>query len=78
MFPFFNTTLRKVRVTDTVLIVVILLAGAVLRFCRLNDIPFTYDEFSAIFRTQFATFGELIEKGVKIDTHPAGVQVFLF
>ncbi len=78
MFPFFITTVRKVRVTDTVLIVVILLAGAVLRFWRLNDIPFTYDEFSAIFRTQFATFGELIEKGVKIDTHPAGVQVFLF
>ena len=69
---------RKVRVTDTVLIMLILVAGAILRFWRLWEIPFTYDEFSALFRTQFATFGELIEKGVKIDTHPAGVQVFLF
>ncbi|MEI7662094.1 MAG: glycosyltransferase family 39 protein [Bacteroidota bacterium] len=69
---------NKVWVADTLLIVLILLAGAVLRFWRLYDIPFTYDEFSAIFRTRFATFGELIDKGVKVDTHPAGVQVFLF
>jgi hypothetical protein len=78
MIPFFKNISRKVKVTDTTLLVVILLTGAFLRFWRLCDIPFTYDEFSAIFRTQFDTFHELIEKGVKIDTHPAGIQVFLF
>ncbi len=64
--------------TDDVLIILILSIGALLRFYRLCEIPFTHDEFSAIIRTQFSSFHELIEKGVKIDGHPAGVQVFLF
>jgi len=78
MINFIKNHLRKIRVADTLLLAGILLAGAVLRFWRLNDIPFTFDEFSALFRTQFSTFHDLIEKGVKIDTHPAGIQVFLF
>lgn len=78
MISFFRNIKNNIRISDTMLIVIILLAGAILRFWRLNEIPFTYDEFSALFRTQFDTFHELIEKGVKIDTHPAGVQVFLF
>ncbi len=63
---------------DDALIMLILIIGAFLRFYRLTEIPFTHDEFSAIIRTQFSTFGELIDKGVKIDGHPAGVQVFLY
>ena len=63
---------------DDALIMLILLTGALLRFYRLSEIPFTHDEFSAIIRTQFSTFHELIEKGIKIDGHPAGVQVFLY
>jgi hypothetical protein len=64
--------------TDDVLIMLILLIGGLLRFYRLFEIPFTHDEFSAIIRTQFSSFPELIEKGIKIDGHPAGVQVFLY
>ncbi len=64
--------------TDDALIILILLIGTLLRFYRLDEVPFTYDEFSALFRTQFDTFSELIRDGVKIDTHPAGIQVFLF
>ncbi|MDD4604183.1 MAG: glycosyltransferase family 39 protein [Bacteroidales bacterium] len=60
------------------LLFLILVTGAILRCYRLVDIPFTHDEFSAIIRTQFSTFGELIDKGIKIDGHPAGVQVFLY
>lgn len=63
---------------DDALILLILVIGGLLRFYRFSEIPFTHDEFSAIIRTQFATFGELIDKGVKIDGHPAGVQVFLY
>jgi hypothetical protein len=33
---------------------------------------------SALLRTRFDSFGELIEFGVKTDTHPAGVQVFMY
>ena len=38
-----------------------------------------HDEFSALFRTQYHTFHDLILYGVKLnDSHPAGVQVFLY
>ncbi len=63
---------------DIVLIFIILITGALLRFYKLHSIPFTHDEFSALFRLRFDTFKELIEYGVAIDGHPAGVQVFLF
>ena len=78
MIHFSNNIIRRVRITDTWLILIILGIGAILRFWRLPDIPFTHDEFSAIIRAQFTSFHELIEKGVKIDGHPAGVQVFIY
>lgn len=37
-----------------------------------------YDEISTIVRLQFDDFHQLIEKGVKEDVHPAGVQLFLY
>ncbi len=63
---------------DRILIFLIIAIGAVLRFYNYSNIPFTHDEFSAIIRTQFSSFHELIAKGVMIDGHPAGVQVFLY
>lgn len=63
---------------DHLLIFLILVIGAVLRFYKYEAIPFTHDELSAVFRTQFNTFHDLITKGVVVDTHPAGVQVFLY
>ena len=64
--------------TDNVLIIIILLFATFLRFYNFNEIPFINDELSALYRARFDTFGELIEKGVLIDGHPAGVQVFLY
>lgn len=63
---------------NILLIIFILVVAGSLRFFHILQIPFTHDEFSAIFRTHFASFGELIEKGIKIDGHPAGIQVFLY
>ncbi|MCX6284846.1 MAG: glycosyltransferase family 39 protein [Bacteroidetes bacterium] len=63
---------------DRLLIFLIIAIGAILRFYNYSSIPFTHDEFSAIFRTQFSNFHDLIAKGVVVDTHPAGVQVFLY
>ncbi len=63
---------------DRLLIFLIVVVGAILRFYNYNSIPFTHDEFSAIFRTQFSNFHDLITQGVVVDTHPAGVQVFLY
>lgn len=59
-------------------ILIILVGSVLLRFYNLFDIPFTHDEFSTLFRTNFSSFNELIEKGVKIDGHPAGLQVFVY
>lgn len=56
----------------------ILLVGASLRFYNLSNLPFSHDELSALLRTDFNSFHELIELGVKTDYHPAGIQVFLY
>lgn len=58
--------------------VLIISVGAIIRLIDLFNLPYTYDEFSAIFRTRFPDFGQLIEKGVMVDGHPAGIQVFLY
>lgn len=60
------------------ILLIILLVSVVLRFFNFSEIPFTHDEFSALDRLDFDSFSALINEGVKIDGHPAGVQVFLF
>ncbi|HNX07788.1 MAG TPA: glycosyltransferase family 39 protein [Bacteroidales bacterium] len=60
------------------ILLLIMIAACGLRFYDFFAIPYTHDEFSALFRTRFDTFTELINKGVIVDTLPAGVQVFLF
>jgi len=70
---------NKYFTTDTILIGIIIITGTILRFYNYSDLPYSYDEFSALFRTRFTNFFDLIEYGVvKTDTHPAGVQVFMF
>lgn len=56
----------------------IILAGAVLRFRDLGSVSMTADEVSALLRLQFHSFGEMIDKGVRPDGHPAFVQVLLW
>ena len=63
---------------DTLCISLIILVAFVLRAYNFNNIPFNSDELSALYRARFTTFSELINKGVLIDGHPAGVQVFLY
>ncbi|WP_343637070.1 glycosyltransferase family 39 protein [Fluviicola sp.] len=59
-------------------IIGILLLALILRCYDLFSIPYTHDELSGLLRTRFDSFSELIAKGVKIDGHPAFVQVFLY
>lgn len=68
--------LRNFRFSENQLILFIVTAGALLRLWHYPDIPLTHDEFSAIFRARFDNFHDLIEKGIRADGHPAGVQVF--
>jgi len=60
------------------ILVLILLVGAVLRFWKFWEIPFTFDELSALGRLQFDGFYNIIQFGVKPDGHPAGVHLFLY
>ena len=57
---------------------IILLIGAVFRFYHLGYTSLSNDELSALVRTRFTSFSELIEKGVAVDGHPAFVQVLLY
>ena len=70
-----NETSRKL---DYLLLGVILLVAAVLRLWKLGQVPFMHDEFSALFRLKFDSFHDLIQYGIKMDSHPAGVQSFLY
>jgi hypothetical protein len=47
------------------------------RFWHYGDLQFSHDEISALSRTGYSTFAQLIEQGIAIDGHPAGVQTFL-
>jgi len=62
----------------SLVIILLLLMGGLLRFMYLGEIPFFNDELSALSRLEFPNFAALIEEGVKPDGHPAAVQVFLF
>lgn len=76
--------MRKVRnktslKLDYILLGVILVVAALLRLWKLGQVPFMHDEFSALFRLRFDNFHDLIQYGVsENDSHPAGVQVFLY
>jgi hypothetical protein len=68
----------KIRISSNHLVLlIILVTGTLLRTWHLMEIPLTHDEFSVIFRTGYDSFAELIDQGVKVDVHPAGVQVFV-
>jgi hypothetical protein len=63
---------------DYILLGVIMLIAAVLRLWKLGQVPFMHDEFSALLRTRFDNFHDFIQQGVMPDSHPIGVQLFLW
>jgi len=63
---------------ENILLACIVILGTALRSYHFFGLTFTFDELSAMSRLHFSSFGELIEKGVRIDAHPAGIQVFLY
>lgn len=65
-------------IKEHLVFVFILFACIVLRAIPLFEYQFTLDELSGIDRTHFGSFSELIEKGVKIDAHPALIQVLIY
>jgi len=80
-FGIFENSMKHINAKDQVslLLVLIMLAGLVLRCWHALEIPFTFDELSAMSRTQFDSFQDMIGIGViEKDSHPAGIQAFLY
>ena len=63
---------------DYILLTVIMLVAAVLRLWKLGQVPFMHDEFSALLRTRFDNFHDFIQQGIMPDSHPIGVELFLW
>jgi uncharacterized membrane protein len=65
--------------TNTLLLLLILGLGTVLRFWNFSNMPYLHDELSALGRTTYNSVQDVITYGVEInDTHPPGVQLFLY
>jgi hypothetical protein len=70
---------ERLRQPETLLLSGILLLGTVLRLIHLNDLSFSNDELSAVWRCRYDSLGDVLRYGVKEgDMHPAGVQVFMW
>ena len=63
---------------DYILLIIIMVVAAVLRLWKLGQVPFMHDEFSALLRTRFDNFHDFIQQGIMPDSHPIGVQLFLW
>ena len=63
---------------DGFLLIVIMLVASVLRLWKLGQVPFMHDEFSALLRTRFDSFHDFIQQGIMPDSHPIGVEAFLW
>ena len=66
---------QKFEIRDYVASIFIII-GASLRFYGFSDWSLSNDELSAISRTNFSSFSELIDKGIWVDGHPALIQIF--
>ncbi len=49
-----------------------------MKFWGIADVPFTYDELSAVFRAQATTWNEHWQQGVMPDGHPPGMQTLIW
>jgi len=55
-----------------------LILSAYIRLWGISEVPFTYDELSAIFRAKVATWNEHWQQGVMPDGHPPGMQTLIW
>ena len=63
---------------NEVILAVILLVAAILRFYNYSNLSITNDELDVLLRLRFSTLKEVIDIGVRPDGHPAGVQIFMY
>lgn len=68
---------QKLEIRDYIAAVFIII-GAGLRFYGFSEWSLSNDELSALSRTNFDSFSELIDMGIWVDGHPALIQIFEF
>lgn len=56
----------------------LLVVASVLRFWKFYDLPLMHDELSALTRLEYNSFSEFIHYGIRLDGHPAGIQMFIY
>ncbi len=66
------------RIKQNWLLILILLIGIAYRFLPIYNYEFSHDELSGISRTVFPSLIEELNKAIKIDAHPALIQLFLW
>jgi 4-amino-4-deoxy-L-arabinose transferase-like glycosyltransferase len=65
--------------THRLILLVILITAAFLRFYNYSNWSLSNDELSALNRLRYNTFSDVIKEGVMLnDMHPPGVQTFLY
>jgi hypothetical protein len=69
---------KKDAIWNIICAVLIVSVGIATRFWNYSHVPFTPDEFSALFRTHFDNFADLIKGGVCIDGHPPLIQILIY
>ncbi len=55
-----------------------MLIAGLYRFWNIQNLDFSHDELSALFRTQFDSLSALIDQAIRVDGHPALTQLFLY
>ncbi len=68
----------ETRSHKNLILLIILFIAAIIRLWHWPEMQFHHDELSALMRTRFQSFDELIMNGVWVDGHPAFTQVFLW
>ena len=66
------------RIKQNWLLILILLIGIAYRFLPIYNYEFSHDELSGISRTVFPSLIEELNNAIKIDAHPALIQLFLW
>jgi hypothetical protein len=67
-----------VKSKEFIVLAIILVVAAILRFANLGQTSLSNDELSSIVRAEYNSFSQLYKEGIKTDVHPAGLQVFLY
>ena len=63
---------------EEIVLVIILIVSAVMRFYNYAGWSLSNDELSAVYGTSLGDFDKMIDEYVRPDFHPAGVQAFMF